>query len=37
MDEFFPLLGILGAVTIGAMSPGPSFVSSRYLSKRGGP
>jgi threonine/homoserine/homoserine lactone efflux protein len=26
MDDLLPLLGILGAVTIGAMSPGPSFV-----------
>jgi threonine/homoserine/homoserine lactone efflux protein len=26
MDSLLPLLGILGAVTIGAMSPGPSFV-----------
>jgi threonine/homoserine/homoserine lactone efflux protein len=26
MDGLLPLLGILGAVTVGAMSPGPSFV-----------
>jgi threonine efflux protein len=26
MEGLFPLFGILGAVTIGAMSPGPSFV-----------
>ena len=26
MQEVLPLLGITGAITVGAMSPGPSFL-----------